>query len=428
MALLQILQILLLALAACILLPGTTQAFGPFNPFKNCTYGNCDIHITPGCLAKDPRHVDLWCPGDKLGGDTYECYKIPTLLRIPNSSTLLGFIEARKHSCDDAGYIDLLLKRSFDLGRTWSEPTKVYGNSTEKEWHTIGDALPVYDRIHKMVHLVFTRDNQDVLYSQSADNGASWSKTPRNISSSVLVKRRTGGKHNEGIGYVGTGHASGHQLPSGRLLFPVYGGGLKDFLLASDDHGASFFRLGEVDVPPNEWDFVAVSAANDGSGDSGDSGNGGGNGNTRLLASLRDGTLLGGHRYQAVSEDGGSTWSKPTQSKDLVEPFTGCEGAMVRHPNGKVYYSHPDPSGLHLLRNVMNIKVSEDEGQSWQQHATIWGPGHGCDHPCVPAASYSSMAVLGDEIDSEIGLFYMRNNVTMIIFEGRGASFTTFKP
>eukprot|EP00966_Prymnesium_polylepis_P258549 5972083-Prymnesium_polylepis.1 len=87
--------------------------------------------------------------------------------------------------------------------------------------------------------------------------------------------------------------------------------------------------------------------------------------------------------------------------RKLPEPFTGCEGSLLRHPNGKLYYAHPDPP-LHLLRNVMNIKVSDDEGVTWQQHTTIWGPGHGCDPPCVPAASYSSMASLGDDADSKI--------------------------
>lgn len=102
---------------------------------------------------------------------------------------------------------------------------------------------------------------------------------------------------------------------------------------------------------------------------------------------------------------------------------------MFRHPNGKLYFSHPDPDhSWSRLRNLMRIKVSEDGGHSWRNHKTIWGPGEGCDHPCVPAASYSSMVALSDDVDAEIGLFYMRNNVTMFVFEGRGASFTTFEP
>jgi sialidase-1 len=387
-------------------------------PWPNCTYGNCNIHITPGCLHPDSANTDLWCPGDRFAdathNESYECYKIPTLLRVPKTSTLLGFIEARKHSCDDAGYIDLLLRRSDDFGKTWSKPIFVYGNSTEEEWHTIGDALPVYDDSDGSIHLVFTRDNQDAMYSKSTDLGSTWA-APRNISDAAVKERKPKGK-----GFIGTGHDGGAQLPNGRLLVPMYGGGSKSFILASDDHGTTWQRLGEVDVSPNEWAFVVLDPER--SGDEVGSGS-----TAKLLATLRDGALVFGHRWQATSNDGGVTWSAPQKMSNLVEPFTGCEGSLLKHPNGRLYYSHPDPD-WHLLRNIMNIKVSDDDGKTWNQHATIWGPGHGCDKPCVPAASYSSMAVLGDDKDAEIGLFYMRNNVTMIIFEGRGATFTTFKP
>lgn len=91
--------------------------------------------------------------------------------------------------------------------------------------------------------------------------------------------------------------------------------------------------------------------------------------------------------------------------------------------------AHPDPPDG-LFRNDMNVKVSTDGGHTWEQHSKIWGPGAGCDPPCVPAASYSSMALLGpgaEGVEEGIGLFYMRNNISMIIFEGI-ASFTVFKP
>ena len=74
--------------------------------------------ITPGCLPDSQRRgvTELWCPGDA----GYMCYKIPTLLRVPRSSTLLGFIEARKFSCNDHGFVDLLVRRSDDGGDTSS--------------------------------------------------------------------------------------------------------------------------------------------------------------------------------------------------------------------------------------------------------------------------------------------------------------------
>ena len=89
---------------------------------KACLHPPCpgEPHISPGCLpaAQQAGHTELWCPGQA----SYECYKIPTLLRIPNSTKLLAFIEARKYSCDDAGFIDILLRHSPDNGKTWTEP------------------------------------------------------------------------------------------------------------------------------------------------------------------------------------------------------------------------------------------------------------------------------------------------------------------
>ena len=358
------------------------------------------IHITPGCLAPDGRHTDLWCPGDDNPGiGAYECYKIPTLLKIPNTTQMLAFIEARKHSCDDHGYVDLLLRRSPDDGKTWGAPSLIAGNSSETEWHTIGDALPIWDHVTGDIHLVYTRDNEDALYSRSPDFGASWA-APRNISD-VAVRRRGP--------FLGTGHAAGLQLRGGnhtnRLLVPMYGGGSNSFVLASDDHGTTWFILGEVDCSPNEWAFAETEA---------DTG--------KLIGSVRS----EGSRLQAYSMDGGATWTTPQHIKALPEPVSGCEGALILHPNGKLYYSHPDD---HVLRQKMNIKVSADGGQSWQQHTSLWGANAGCERPCVPAASYSSMVPMnGADPNSDIAILYMRNNKTMFIFEGRGVSFTTFSP
>lgn len=49
----------------------------------------------------------------------YGCFKIPTILRTVNG-TLLAMIEARKYSCDGHGFVDLMLRWSFDEGKTWA--------------------------------------------------------------------------------------------------------------------------------------------------------------------------------------------------------------------------------------------------------------------------------------------------------------------
>jgi sialidase-1 len=340
-----------------------------------------------------------------------ECYKIPTLLKIPNSTHLLSFVEARRFSCSDSGWIDIVQKTSVDDGRTWGSPQLVVSDpwlrSNTFEWHTIGDALPVFDRVTQRIHLIFTRDNEDAFITHSDDLGASWSR-PTNISSLLPIKQRGP--------FCGTGHSAGLQLshPSGRLVVPMYcqgnaltqtGGG--SFAILSDDHGQSWRTgglLGKADG--NEW--VAAEVGDPTSG--------------RLLGSLRSEQ---GSRLQAYSDDAGETWSEPAAVPVLPEPISGCEASLTRHPNGRLYYAHPDSS---ILRQMMTVKVSADSGQSWAPYTQIWGPKNGCVPPCVPAASYSSLAVLGDDKDAEIAILYMRNNATMLIFEGRGVTYTTFAP
>lgn len=386
--------------------------------------------IRPGCLPADPGSHDLWCPGD----NNYTCYKIPSLLRIPpsaanDSDVLLAFIEGRKYSCaDDGGHVDILLRRSLNGGATWGAASMVYGNSTDgprgqRDWHTIGDALPLWDPVSQLVHLVFTRDNRDAFYTRSADAGVHW-QHPTNITSMLFGGDREA--------FCGTGHAAGLVLSGpGELLVPMYGGSVGNpFVASSLDQGATWSVKGVVPAPPNEWTFAPIptstwsGAGARGGGGAGDGAGDGSRQGLKLLGTVRGD---GGKRLQSVSLDGGATWGPAGNVANIPEPISGCEGALVAHPNGNMYFSHPDSD---VLRERMLIWVSIDGGQRWQDHTEIWGPhSPGCrpETGCVPATSYSSMAVLGDDPDSEIGLIFMRNNKTLLVFEG-SPSYTTFEP
>jgi len=50
----------------------------------------------------------------------YFCFKIPDLL-VLSSGSILAFAEARKNSCNDSAWTDLVVKSSQDAGQTWSE-------------------------------------------------------------------------------------------------------------------------------------------------------------------------------------------------------------------------------------------------------------------------------------------------------------------
>ena len=69
------------------------------------------------------------------GEGGYYCFRIPALL-FTASGTLLAFAEGRRGSCADHGDVHIVLKRSSDSGRTWSNLTVVH----REDGHTIGEA------------------------------------------------------------------------------------------------------------------------------------------------------------------------------------------------------------------------------------------------------------------------------------------------
>ena len=60
------------------------------------------------------------CEVFSSGRDGYHTYRIPAVL-VSAEGALLAFCEGRRDNQRDHGDIDLLLKRSEDGGRSWSE-------------------------------------------------------------------------------------------------------------------------------------------------------------------------------------------------------------------------------------------------------------------------------------------------------------------
>ena len=74
------------------------------------------------------------------GTDGYHTYRIPALL-VTRAGTALAFCEGRRHDGRDHGEIALLVKRSEDRGRTWSEQEVVWEDAP----NTCGNPCPVQD-------------------------------------------------------------------------------------------------------------------------------------------------------------------------------------------------------------------------------------------------------------------------------------------
>ena len=77
------------------------------------------------------------------GEGGYNCIKIPVLLQTA-AGTLLAIAEARRHSCSDFAWTDLVVKRSSDGGALWSDMAIIRTESAPGTPHTvIGNAAPV---------------------------------------------------------------------------------------------------------------------------------------------------------------------------------------------------------------------------------------------------------------------------------------------
>ncbi|HEY3455766.1 MAG TPA: sialidase family protein, partial [Bryobacteraceae bacterium] len=87
----------------------------------------------------------------RAGEGGYYTYRVPSLI-VTAKGTLLAFCEGRRNSGSDAGDIDVLLRRSFDRGKTWSAVQTV----ADKGEDTVGNPTPVVERTSGTIFLLLT--------------------------------------------------------------------------------------------------------------------------------------------------------------------------------------------------------------------------------------------------------------------------------
>jgi sialidase-1 len=331
--------------------------------------------LSAAAWAVPPVEVGVFRAGE--GG--YHTYRIPALLTTPKG-TLLAFCEGRKNSTSDSGDIDLLLRRSFDGGKTWSPVQKLADMGTD----TIGNPAPVFERKTGTIFLLLTRNPSSTTERQitrealrnartvwiirSRDDGATWTE-PVEITKQTKLPDWT---------WYATGPGNGIQLRSGRLVIPCdhnqAGTDTRySHLLYSDDRGET-------------WKIGAIAEEKT---------------NESAIAELKDGSLLfnmrsyHGKNRRAVqrSTDGGLTLGKLTLDDALIEPV--CQASMVSAlPAGKkndnrLLFSNPAATS----RKNMTVRLSRDGGKTWPASRVIYeGP-----------SAYSALSVLNDKT---IGLLY----------------------
>jgi sialidase-1 len=325
----------------------------------------------------------LYCKGQDItplpyifsnGAGGYSCYRIPAIVRTKNG-TLLAFAEARKKNCKDEGDIDLVLKRSSDNGKTWSDMILVWDDSD----NTCGNPAPVVDERTGTIHLLMTWnkgedhikeinqgasiDTRRVFVTQSADDGAHWTRA-KEITASV--KR-------ENWGWYATGPCHGIQVQkgpyAGRLVIPCDHGELSvkkgySHIIYSDDSGATWQLGGRSALERTNESTVAELH------------------NGELMLNMRS-SSRDGVRMIAVSTDGGITWPTIQADTALVEPV--CQGSLLAYRPKKnkhvLFFSNPAAR----TRTNMTIKMSTDNGRSWKKSYTVHsGPSAYSDMVMVP--------------------------------------------
>ena len=281
------------------------------------------------------------------GESGYACIKIPVLIHTLNN-TLLAIAEARKHSCSDFAWTDLVVKSSRDLGITWSTLRLIRSESGPNLPHTvIGNAAPVQIRATGRILIPHTRNNSDVWLTYSDDDGRTWS-------TATLI-------HNVSLAdwkWIGTGPPGSLELSGGRIIVPSYHSKYRGNLINNIVHGHVMFsdnagatwklgarQFGLGDKLSNECQAVQLK-------------NGSVMINARSFA-----TFTTQKRIQTISNDGGITFG-PTYFVDIPQPFDGCQGSIIQThgDNSMLYFTGPDSL---YKRDHLTLWQSVDSGKSW---------------------------------------------------------------
>jgi len=317
-------------------------------------------------LAAAARALRAFAPVFRAGDGGYACFRIPALVASPADPLrhLVAFAEARKFSCADHGFVDLVSRASRDGGATWGALALVRSESGAARNVTIGNPAPVaVPRVPGLLLLPFSRENRAAAVLRSTDFGATWALGPALPVPPAWT-------------WVATGPPGGLALPGGRLVVPFDRSGpgapFAAAAFLSDDDGATW-RASDNALPGgNEAQAAALPWVS--------------NATLHLSARAADGA---GTRLAAQSDDGGATWGAPWRT--VAEG--ACEGSVVALPRSRRLVMS---SAFNARRENMTLHVSDDGGRAWRALVRVdAGP-----------AAYSALVDASTPARDAVGLLY----------------------
>ena len=353
------------------------------------------------------------------GTDGHKSYRIPAIIRSPGGE-LLAFAEGRVNGSDDFGNIEIVLKRSLDLGKTWGPMTVIANNGKLQA----GNPAPVVDLLDPRypkgrIFLFYNTGNKsesevrngngirEIWYKTSTDNGNSWSE-PVNITLQVHKPNQPGINQayhfaEDWRSYANTpGHAL--QYSSKPYLGRIYvaanhseqnskqpGGAYFAHAYYSDNHGKSFMLSATVPLAgSNESSAAELS-----------------NGALILNSRNQQGDIR--ERIVAISKNGGERWDTIYFDHQLPDPV--CEGSILNigRKSGKELLAFCNPAERDD-RNNLTLRISSDEGKTWFKSITI------DNNPEQKKLSYTAYSDIVSVGKSKIGILYEKNNYSLIVF------------
>lgn len=346
--------------------------------------------VSDTCYAQSGRDspfssTDLFVSGQ----DNVSQYCIPSLITT-RKGTLIAVSDARVDKPGDApNNIDLVMKRSFDNGKTWTKQNTIVdfpGNDAA------ADASMVVDESTGIIWLAYDYAMADpqgqlgriirIHIIKSTDDGATWSEP-------IALTSLTRGKHF----WLQNAPGRGLYAKGGEIIFPMYtiSGDFnhpkekQTVFIVSRDHGKSWTL--SQGVGDNNVEAQAASLS----------------GGTIIVNMRRPNGE--GYRQLATTDDLGRSWSEVRTDSTLKEP--GCQGSMISYEShGKSWLLFSVPDDKKYRRNLV-IHISEDGGKSWKGKLSVY------KKPGTYSAAYSCLTTLRD---GNIGILYEADIRKRVVF------------
>ena len=253
----------------------------------------------------------------KLGDYGSQYFRIPALICTSNG-TILAAADRRYDNPADLGKnktrIDVLVRRSEDLGATWSEPItigNVAADTSQNHSDSYGDAFFINchngDVLCGFVKEPGTaaRDprGRTAIY-RSKDDGKTWTKQFEFGPTEAGIQNA-----DRGFAASGQGLTLRHGANAGakKLMFAYFqwnkGGGLSVTAMVSDNDGQSFSASGNIKPSDDNIDETKAIELSDGS----------------IMLNHRRGVVVG-QRAWSKSTDGGINWTYQGIDGEVLDP------------------------------------------------------------------------------------------------------------